>query len=146
LRNPPARETLMQKMIVGTDIETITTLIKEYRIGPKRARKMIDQARGVGPSPTSIPDGTIVIRYIRIPRTNKALYEIIESEPWLDGDIALKQLMDEYGLSEQRAKTILNSAWKQGKSKIKIKGVITRINYHGRGANETYMFSIEEMQ
>lgn len=146
LRNPPARETLMDKMIVGTDVETITALIREYKIRPTRARKMIDMARGVGPRPTNVPDGTIVIRYIRIPRGGKALYEIIESAPWIDGDVALKQLMDEYGLSEQRAKTILNAAWEKGKSRIKIKGEIVRINYRGRGANETYMFSIEERQ
>lgn len=142
LRNPPARETLMGRMIVGTDVETIATLRQDYRIPAKRAQKMLDLARGVGPSPQAVPDATIVIRYIRVPRTNKALYEIIETAPRIDGKLALKQLMDEYRLTERRAKSILNSVWEHGKRRVTTPEGIIRVDYHGR-AGDAYLFSIE---
>jgi hypothetical protein len=142
LRNPPARETLMARMIVGTEEETIATLHSEYKISLVRARKMTDLARGVGPSPRAVPDGTIVIRYIRIPRTTKALYEIIETAPRIDSGLALKQLMDEYGLSERRAKSVLNSVWENGKRRVSTPEGIIRVDYHGR-SNTGYLFSIE---
>jgi hypothetical protein len=143
LRNPPAREVLMDKMIVGTDIETIGTLGRDYRIPPKRARRMLDLARGVGPSPTAVPNGTIIIRYVRIPRTTKELYEIIESAPRIDSRLALKRLMDEYRLSERKAKSLLNTAWERGKHKATTPAGIVRIEYHGRGAGKSYVYSLE---
>lgn len=143
LRNPPAREILMDKMIVGDAVETLTTLMKDYKIPPSRARKMIDMARSVGPSPTAVPGGTIVIRYIRIPRTTRELYEIIESAPRIDSKLALKRLMDEYGLSERRAKTALNLAWERDRHRVSTPEGIIHIQYHGRGIGMAYMFSIE---
>jgi hypothetical protein len=143
LRDPPARKTLMDKMIAGPHDEIIGILHDDYRIPYKRARKMLDMARGVGPSPTPIPDGTITIRYIRVPRSKKVLYEIIESAPRMDSELALKRLMDEYGLSERRSKTILNNAWRDGKRKVSTPNGIVRVEYHGRGANKSYMFSVE---
>ena len=133
----------MDRMIVGTDVETITTLMKDYKIPPSRARKMIDMARSVGPTPTQVPGGTIVIRYIRVPRTDRVLYEIIESAPRLDSKLALKRLMDEYGLSERRAKTALNLAWERDKHRVSTPEGIVHIAYHGRGVGLSYMFSIE---
>ena len=143
LRNPPAREILMERMIVGDDVKTIATLNSEYRIPPRRARKMLDLARGVGPSPTAVPSGTIVIRYIRIPRTTKSLYQIVETAPRIDRSLALKQLMDEYGLSERRAKSILNSAWQYGKRRVSTPEGIAYVDYHGRNPDGAYLFSIE---
>ena len=142
LRNPPARELLMGRMIVGTEEETIASLHSEYRIPLARARKMLDLARGVGPSPRAVPSGTITIRYIRIPRTTKALYEIIETAPRIDGQLALKQLTDEYGLTERRARSILNGVWQNGKRRVTTPKGIIRVDYHGRNA-DTYLFSIE---
>jgi hypothetical protein len=143
LRNPPARETLMNRMIVGTDVQTIETLMQEYRIPEKRARKMVTMARSVGPSPTPVPDGTVVIRFIRIPRTTKELYEIIESARQIDSELALKQLMDEYGLTERRAKSLLNKVWEYGKRRVSTPEGFVSVDYHGRGAGQSYMFSIE---
>lgn len=142
LRNPPARETLMGRMIVGTYDETVTALHLRYGIAPKRGRKMLDLARGVGPSPRAVPRGTITIRYIRIPRTSKALYEIIETAPRIDSALALKQLMDEYRLTERRAKSILNGVWQNGKRRVTTPEGIIRVDYHGR-AGDVYLFSIE---
>lgn len=133
----------MEKMIVGTDIETIKTLHDSYAIPWKRARHMLDMARGVGPSPTETANGTIVIRYIRIPRTTKVLYEIIETVPRVDSLAALKILMDEYGFSESRAKVALNSAWEKGKRRISGRHGTIHITYHGRGTDDGYIFSIE---
>jgi recombination endonuclease VII len=147
LRDPPAREMLMDKMQVAPLEEAIAILHDDYRVPWTRARKMLDLARGVGPSPTKVPgDRTIVIKYVRIPRSNKAVYSITESARWVDSKIALKQLMDEYGLSERRAKTALNTAWEKGQRGMPTpKGVRNiLIKYHGRGANQSYMFSIEE--
>jgi Recombination endonuclease VII len=143
LRSPPAREILMAKMIVGNDIETIRTLNSKYKVPLRRARKMLDLARGVGPSPQKVHDGTIIVRYIRIPRSDKVLYEIIETAPRLDGNIALSLLMDEYGLSERRAKSALNLAWKQGRRRVSTQSGIIRVDYHGRGIDKSYLFSIE---
>lgn len=148
LRDPPARETLLGKMVAGTHDEILVTLNKDYKIPLARARKMLDLARGVGPSPTPIAGAhgqvvTIEIRYIRIPRTKKVLYEIIESEPRLERDLALKHLMDGHDLKEQRAKNALNAAWEKGKIRVTTKEETILIKYHGRGANETYMFSIK---
>lgn len=142
LRNPPALEMLMDRMIVGTLEETLATLHNEYRIPWQRARKMLDLARGVGPSPRPVPNGIIVIRYIRIPRTTKELYEIIESAPRMDSEAALTELM--CYLSERRAKTALNKAWENGEHKVSTAGGIVRIIYHGRGADMAYMYSIEQ--
>jgi hypothetical protein len=141
LRNPPGRATLMEKMIVGNAAETITRLHSDYGIPLFRARKMLDMARGVGPSPTQTASGTIVVRYIRIPRTTKVLYEIIESAPRMDAEAALTELMCH--LSERRAKTALNKAWEQGEHKVSTAGGIVRITYHGRGAGMAYMYSVE---
>jgi hypothetical protein len=143
LRNPPAREILMEKMIVGTAEETIATLRDNYGISLKSASKMVDMARSVGPSPKAVPDGTIVIRYIRIPRTDEVLYEIIESAPRVDGQLALRQLTDEWSLTGRRARTALNSAWEHGEHKLSSPKGIVRITYHGRSPEMTYMFSIE---
>lgn len=140
LRNPPAREALMAKMIVGTAEETVITLMREYRVPQKRARHMLDMARGVGPSPWQVRNGTIIIKYIRIPRTTKVLYEIIETAPRIDGKLALKQLMDEHDMPEAQAKKALNAAWQHGKRRLR-SGVT--IHYHGRGQDESYIFSIE---
>jgi len=140
LRNPPAREILMEKMVVGSAEETLEALHYQYGIQWTRGRHLLDMARGVGPSPTKTKKGTIVIRYIRIPRTTKVLYEIVESEPWLDSLLALKLLMDEHDIPEARAKEMLNQAWKNGRRKVR-KGVT--IQYRGRGAKMEYMFSIE---
>jgi hypothetical protein len=142
LRNPPAREILMGRMIVGNAEETIGTLASEYNIPFKRGRRMIDLARGVGPSPTAVPGSTIVIRYIRIPRSGKQLYEIIETAPRIGKELALKKLMTEYGLSERRAKTTLVSVWDKGKRRVQTPKGIIRVDYHGR-AGEEYLFSIE---
>jgi Recombination endonuclease VII len=141
LRNPPAREKLMARMIVGNAAETITTLHDEYKVPLFRARKMLDMARGVGPSPTQVPAGTIVVRYIRIPRTTKVLYEIIETAPRIDSKLALKRLMDEHDMPEAQAKKALNAAWQYGKRKIKDGTVV---QYHGRNADDEYIFSIED--
>jgi len=130
----------MEKMVVGSAEETLETLHYQYGIQWTRGRHLLDMARGVGPSPTKTKKGTIVIRYIRIPRTTKVLYEIVESEPWLDSLLALKLLMDEHDIPEARAKEMLNQAWKNGRRKVRA-GVT--IQYRGRGANMEYMFSIE---
>jgi hypothetical protein len=143
LRVPPAREILMDRMMVGTADETVVVLHEDYGIPLKRAIKMLELARGVGPSPTAVRDATIVVRYIRIPRTTKVLYEIIESAPRVDSQLALKQLMDEWGLTERRAKTALNAAWQQDKHRLSTPHGIARITYCGRGADMAYMFSIE---
>lgn len=145
LREPPALEVLMDKMIVGTDKETIATLHNDYKVPWKRAAQMIDLARGVGPSPTQVSDATIVVRYIRIPRTGRALYQIIESAPRMVSDAALKELMSEWKLSERRAKTALNNAWDKGKVRVKTPEGIVFITFHGRsGPDNDYIFSIEE--
>lgn len=144
LRNPPATEVLMANMIVGSYQETIATLVRQYRIKPTRAGKMLDMARGVGPSPTAAPNGTtIIIKYIRVPRTDKELYEIIETATRIDSQLALKQLMDEYHFSTARAKTALNSAWEKGKRRISTADGTIHITYHGRGTGKSHMFSIE---
>jgi hypothetical protein len=142
LRVPPARETLMGRMIVGTDEQTMVTLHRDYNITYPRAKKMIDLARGVGPSPTAVKDGTIVIRYIRIPRSTQVLYEIIETAPRITREPALRQLIDEYGLSERRAKSLLNAVWKNGKARASTPNGIARVDYHGRVGGD-YLFSIE---
>src|SRR5215469_15906185 len=142
LRNPPALEILMDRMFVGDFRKTLATLHDEYRIPWERGRKMLDLARGVGPSPRPVPDGTIEIRYIRIPRTTKELYEIVESAPRLTAEDALARLF-EYGLSERRAKTALNKAWENDEHKVSTAGGIVRITYHGRGAGMAYMYSVE---
>ena len=142
LRNPPALEMLMDRMTVGDFRQTLATLHDEYRISWERGRKMLDLARGVGPSPRPVPDGTIVIRYIRIPRTTKELYEIVESAPRFTAEQAVDRLF-EYGISERRAKTALNKAWENGEHKVSAAGGIVRITYHGRGAGMAYMFSVE---
>jgi hypothetical protein len=144
LRNPPAREVLMGRMIVGTDVETITTLIRDYSIPPSRARKMIDLARGVGPSPRAVDGATIVIRYIRIPRSGEVLYQIIETAPRIEAQLALEQLMSECGLSERRAKSLLNAAWSKGQQKVSTPSGIVRVEYHGRGPAESYIYSIDK--
>lgn len=141
LRNPPAREILMAKMIVGTAEQTVITLMREYRVPQKRARHMLDMARGVGPSPWPVRNGTVVIRYIRIPRTTKVLYEIIESAPRIDSQQALKQLMAEHDYTEQGAQAMLNAAWEHGKRKVR-EGIF--VHYHGRGSDGSYIYSIEE--
>jgi hypothetical protein len=141
LRNPPARKTLMEKMTVGTDRETIARLISQYRIPARRASKMLDMARGVGPSPTAVPGGTIVVRYIRIPRTTKVLYEIVESAPWIDSAQALEYLMAKHDYTEDGAKAMLNAAWERGKRKVR-DGIV--VQYRGRGPEMAYLFSIEE--
>jgi Recombination endonuclease VII len=143
LFDPPAREILMEKMIVGTDAETVETLNKRYQIPLKRARKMLDIARMVGPTPTVVNNGSIIVRYIRIPRTDKVLYEIIESAPQINSQVALAFLMNEYGLSERRAKTALNAAWNYGERRVSTTSGIIHIEYHGR-RDEDYMFAIEE--
>jgi Recombination endonuclease VII len=143
LRNPPARKVLMDRMIVGTDVETISTLNKEYKIPFKRGKHMLDIARGVGPSPVQVPGGTIIVRYIRIPRTAEVLYEIIETAPRMDHGAALAMLMGEYGLTERRAKSMLNAAWDKGNHRATTPDGIVRITYHGRGPEGTYLFSVE---
>jgi hypothetical protein len=143
LLHPPAREILMGKMIVGTDVETVETLNKQYQIPAKRALRILDIARMVGPTPTAVPDGSIIVRYIRVPRSDRVLYEIIESAPKINSRLALTLLMEDYGLSERRAKTALNGAWSNGERRVSTPEGIIRIEYHGR-SEEEYMFSIEE--
>jgi len=142
LRVPPARSAMMDRMMAGNAEETMATLHNEYQISWKQAKNMVDMARSVGPSPRPVPDGTVVIRYIRIPRTTKELYEIVESAPRMNSEAALERLF-EYGLSERRAKTALNRAWQTGENKVSCSGGIVRITYHGRGARQSYMYSIE---
>jgi len=136
----------MDKMLVAPHDEAIEILHDDYRVSLTRARKMLDLARGVGPSPVKVPSGhTVVVRYVRIPRSGKAVYSITESAPQVDSKLALKRLMDEYGLSERRAKTALNTAWEKGERRLSLsRGRNILIKYHGRGANQSYMFSIEE--
>jgi len=133
----------MGKMIVGTDVETVETLNKQYQIPAKRALRILDIARMVGPTPTAVPDGSIIVRYIRVPRSDRVLYEIIESAPKINSRLALTLLMEDYGLSERRAKTALNGAWSNGERRVSTPEGIIRIEYHGR-SEEEYMFSIEE--
>jgi hypothetical protein len=145
LRDPPAREMLMDKMLVAPHDEAIEILHDDYKVSLTRARKMLDLARGVGPSPVKVPGGrTVVVKYVRIPRSGKAVYSITESARQVDGKLALKQLMDEYGLSERRAKTALNTAWDKGQRRLLLTRGNILIKYCGRGANQSYMFSIEE--
>ena len=143
LRNPPARKTLMDKMIVGNETKTVETLISDYKIPPKRARKITDLSRGVGPSPIPVHNGTIEVRYIRLPRGGGALYEIIESAPKIEGNLLLKRLQDEYSLSERRARSALNAAWRDGSKRVSTAEGIIGITYHGRGPNESYIFSVK---
>lgn len=146
LRTPPARETLMERMVAGTLEETLATLHNEYRIPWQRAKKMTDLARGVGPKPTHLRDCTIVIKYVRIPRSSQVLYAITEYSPWADRKMAVKILVDEYKFKEVRAKALLNSAWEKGNTRIKKASKIIYITYQGRGLEQEYMFSIEEGQ
>jgi hypothetical protein len=135
----------MGKMIVGEDYKTIRTLHEDYGMSWNRARKAIDMARGVGPSPMKASGCTVTVRYIRIPRSGKALYQIIESAPMLGSEVALKTLMSEWGLSERRAKTALNAAWDKDKHRIKTPKGIILIEFHGRSdPDNDYIFSIEE--
>jgi hypothetical protein len=133
-------------MQVAPHDDALVILHEDYRVSLTRARKMLDLARGVGPSPVKVPGGrTIIVKYVRIPRSSKAVYSITESARQVDSKVALKQLMDEYGLTERRAKTQINTAWREGQRRVHAAGeTIIIIKYHGRGANQSYMFSIEE--
>src|SRR5215472_1713602 len=144
LWDPPARSILMGEMIVGDDAETVLTLNTKYGIRPQRAFKMLDLARGVGPSPIAVPNGTITIRYIRVPRTGEQLYQIIESAPRIDAIAALKLLIGEHGFSEPRAKVLLNNVWEKGTRKIRTKNGVIVVQYHGRDQHDGYIYSIED--
>lgn len=143
LREPPAREVLMGKMIVGEDYETIRTLHDDYGMSWNRARKSIDLARGVGPSPMKVANYTVTVRYIRIPRSGRQLYQIIESAPRVGKEVAFKSLVSSWKLSERRAKSALNAAWDKGKVRIKTPAGIAIIEFHERGPDNDYIFSIE---
>ena len=145
LRDPPARKTLMENMIIGDKLETANTLLVRYGIPRNRGIKMADMSRSVGPSPAHVPNlsRTVVIRYTRIPRSEQELYQIIEFPLWIDSDAALADLTATYGFSEARAKTLLNNVWKTGKRRIPTPHGPITVRAHGRGPERSYMFSIE---
>jgi hypothetical protein len=144
LRDPPARKLLMDNVITGTERDTLKTLHDEYEITWKLAKQLVDLARGVGPSPCHLGDVTIIIKYLRAPRSRHGLYEITESEPWLDSISALNVLM-KLGLSDKMGKSILNAAWESGRRRKTTPSGDVRIVYRGRGAGEAYMFTIEKV-
>lgn len=145
LREPPARKLLMDNVYTGNMEQTLFTLHDQFKVTWKIARKTVDLARGVGPSPLHLGDVTIITRYLREPRGAHGLFEITESAPWLDSIEALRVLRADYGLSEKMGKSLLNAAWDTGKRRKTTPKGDVRIVYRGRGVGETYMFTIEEV-
>jgi hypothetical protein len=115
--------------------------MQDYRIPRQRALKWLELARGVGPCPRQLNGSTITIRYIRIPRTTKQLFEIVETAPRIDAAAAVAQLTSEHGFTIDKAKKVLNSAWQRGQCSISEHGAV---HYHGRGSNDSYIYSIED--
>jgi len=147
LRDPPARKLLMDRVTTGDGKTTLKALHDKYQVTWKLSRQVIDLARGVGPSPLHLGDVTIIVRYLRAPRSEHGLYEITEMAPWLDSVAALNELM-RYGLSDKMSKSILNKTWEAGKGGKRRKTTPSgdvRIIYRGRGAGQSYMFTIEKV-
>jgi len=147
LLDPPARKLLMDKVTTGDGQATLKALHDKYQVTWKLSRQVIDLARGVGPSPLHLGDVTIIVRYLRAPRSMHGLYEITEMAPWLDSVSALNELML-YGLSDKMSKSILNKTWEAGKGGKRRKTTPSgdvRITYRGRGAGQSYMFTIEKV-
>jgi hypothetical protein len=145
LLEPPAREALMYSEVVfkGPGYDVATFLVTEYSMSVKRAQRILEQARGVGQVPRQVKGATIIVRYLREPRNQTGLFEVTESDPRFAQDVALKLLMDEYGISERRSKSALNKAWENGKARMTTPTGVVRILYHGRGKDQSYTYSIE---
>jgi hypothetical protein len=146
LREPPAR-TIMEKQDQG---DTVDVLVRKYDFLARQAVRILDLARGVGPSPQKVTGGTITVRYTREPN-RPGMYEIAESlepgEPGgfrISGQLALTRLTGEFGLPEDKARNALNIAWEFGDKAEPLTDGYVHIWYHGPGETGNHLYTIKD--